>query len=97
MHDAIQLYDRVNTYIYIFRYRLFCHAPGPIEERDHMVLYITDMGASLPYKFVEQEGDLFLYERKKENVYMIIKRSPKVSIVALNDGFETFLVATYFG
>lgn len=53
-----------------------------IEEEDHMVLYISQMGASYPYKFCEQapEGNMWRYTRR-DQVDLVIKRTVEGNIV----------------
>ena len=49
-----------------------------IGERDHMVLYLTCVGASYPFKLKEARDDLslMLYERRGESD-CVVKRMPK--------------------
>ena len=55
-----------------------------IEERDHMVIYITRMGSSLPYKFVEENENLLKYTRRNQSD-LFIRKTPKSSVVTFHD------------
>ena len=55
-----------------------------ILERDHMVIYITRMGSSLPYKFVEEHENMFKYTRRNQSD-LYIRKTPKSSVVTFHD------------
>ena len=54
-----------------------------IEERDHMVIYRSAMGTSLPYNFVEETADhaKLRYERRGQHD-LIVVRNIKANIVS---------------
>ena len=59
------------------------HQVRRILERDHMVIYISSNGSSIPYKYVEEteDGSKLRYTRKNQ-WDLIILRSPQANIVS---------------
>lgn len=57
-----------------------------LQERDHMVIYVSVMGTSWPYKFCEEspDGSLYRYTRRGQHD-LYIKRSVKASLVTFHD------------
>ena len=57
-----------------------------IEERDHMVIYLSAMGTSHPYKFVEESADgcLYRYTRKGQHD-LIIRKSIKADLATFHE------------
>ena len=57
-----------------------------IEERDHMVIYLSAMGTSHPYKYVEESADgcLYRYTRKGQHD-LIVKKTIKADLATFHD------------
>ena len=66
-----------------------------IQTRDHMVIYISAFGSSLPYKYLEEtpDGSKLRYTRKTQHD-LIILRSPKATIVSCLCNFQHVFLHT---